>query len=143
MVSNGWFRRVTSVCFHPTSSIVAAACGRDLFTWDVDGDEVTQVPMYISAHARFQSPSAGILGLRTSSSRVLDANPIISLLFLCFVSVIQDSAPPTKRLETTIGFLCLYFHPNGKWLITCEVRSLGSGQANIGGGATTPHFCIR
>ena len=33
----------------------------------------------------------------------------------------EDTKTPQKMLETTIGFLCLYFHPNGKWLITCEV----------------------
>mgnify|MGYP003692575211 CR=1 FL=1 len=84
--------RVTSVAFHPERMMVAAACGRDLFFWDVDGRD----------------------------------------------------ARPRKMLETTIGFLCLYFHPNGRWLLTCEVRSLGSG----GSGPTaavhsTPHFCIR
>jgi len=33
----------------------------------------------------------------------------------------KQDALPRKMLETTIGFLCLYFHPNGKWLLTCEV----------------------
>lgn len=54
-----------------------------------------------------------------------------------------EGAAPKKRLETTIGFLCLYFHPNGRWLVTCEVRSLGNGQGGGAGGGTTPHFCIR
>lgn len=31
--------RVTSACFHPDSSIVAAACGKDLYFWDVSKDE--------------------------------------------------------------------------------------------------------
>ena len=50
--------------------MVAAACGRDLYFWDVSSED--------------------------------------------------DTKQPHKVLETTIGFLCLYFHPNGKWLITCE-----------------------
>jgi hypothetical protein len=36
-------------------------------------------------------------------------------------STLTQDALPRKMLETTIGFLCLYFHPNGKWLLTCEV----------------------
>lgn len=72
--------------------MVAAACGRDLYFWDIGSDEL-----------------------------------------------------PKKVLETTIGFLCLYFHPNGNWLLTCEVRSLGTGSSGGAGAALshTPHFCIR
>jgi hypothetical protein len=55
-------------------SMVAAACGRDLYFWDVSSEDDTKEP----------------------------------------------HKEPQKVLETTIGFLCLYFHPNGKWLITCE-----------------------
>ncbi len=111
--------------FHPSSSVVAAACGRDLYLWDVETEEAPK--------------------------KCLET----TIGFLCceFCALSTILACSTRTAPKGIGFshmqrlilarvFAVYFHPNGKWLLTCEVRSLGSGT---GGSASphTPHFCIR
>ncbi len=124
--------RVTSVSFHPSSSVVAAACGRDLYLWDVETEE---------APKKCLETTIGFLCCKLCVLATILSRSTYKKKHCCawLQNCTRQLIPQWLMLACVFA---VYFHPNGKWLLTCEVRSLGSGT---GGSASphTPHFCIR